>query len=82
MSDTGASEAKILSSAQDTLRLTEKVLGQVNDILGEPTDASPDSGVTPSVSAPLTEIQTRLDAARKTLYLISERLTAIRERIW
>ncbi len=82
MSDTGVSEAKILSSAQDTLSLTKKVLGQVNDILGEPTDASPDSGIAAPVNAPLTEIQICLDAARKTLCLISERLVAIRERIW
>lgn len=77
----GQTEAKILTSAAANLELVEKVLDQVDMLLGEPRDTKGEEVAQPTRN-PLATIQTDLDRAKKSLLVISEKLMVIKSRIW
>lgn len=79
--ETGKGEAKILTSAEENLALSENVLSQVGCILGEPQKPKAEEGKL-SVTNPLVSIQQLLDGTRKNLLAISEKLKDINMRIW
>lgn len=80
--DSGQAQSKIMLSAQGARALADKILDQVNNLLG---DAPPESAAVTQehpVTAPLNEIQMELDHARKVMAEVSEKLRVIAERIW
>lgn len=77
-------EATILTSTQSNLALANRVLGQVNTILGEPPeDSVPETGKTvQSIKCPLSEIQVDLDTTAGRLQVILDKLELVIRRIW